>query len=90
MDSIVDAYVCKSSIRGKNPWNILILVNIKYICDFWRLYCPWDWKKSDVLMYEIAPHSKEFASFRRQAWFNLSPGGCGTFHLEATSVYLYI
>lgn len=47
-------------------------------------------KKSDVLMYEIAPHSKEFASFRRQAWSNLSPGGCGTFHKEVTSAYLTV
>lgn len=48
---------------------------------------PGTGKKSDVLMYEIAPHSKEFASFRRQAWSNLSPGGCGTFHWEATKAY---
>lgn len=34
-------------------------------------------KKSDVLMYEIAPHSKEFASFRTKASLVLVPEGAG-------------
>ena len=49
-----------------------------------KKYCiaPGAGNKSDVLTYEIAPHSGEFASFRRQAWSNapLFPGyspACG-------------
>ena len=63
MDSIVDANICKSSIRSKNPWNMLILVFVI----FEDCIAPETGKKSDVLMYEIAPHSKEFASFRTKA-----------------------
>ena len=40
------------------------------------LIVPGAGEKSLVLTYEIAPHSGEFASFRRQAWSNapLFPG----------------
>ena len=65
---------------------MLIFVKVQFEAKILEIF---DWEKSDVLMYEIAPHSKEFASFRRQAWSNLIPGGCGTFHWEVTSAYLY-
>ena len=40
-----------------------------------KKYCiaPGAGNKSDVLTYEIAPHSGEFASFRRQFFFGLMP-----------------
>ena len=45
-----------------------------------KKYCiaPCAGNKSDVLTYEIAPHSGEFASFRRQAWSNAPLSAPGT------------
>ena len=76
MDYIVDFHVCQSLTWGKNSWSILILVNIGLYSFGSTVLSRVLGEKSVVFTYEIAPHSGEFASFRRQAWSNapLFPG----------------
>ena len=68
MDSIVDFKICKSTIRGKIPWNILILGNIVHW--FWK-YCIalGEGNKSDDLdAWFFSPRSEEFGLFWRPTW----------------------
>ena len=48
----------------------MLIVNTVHFMIFDVPYCSGEGKKSDVLTREIAPHSGEFVSFRRQARSN--------------------
>ena len=86
MDSIVDFKICKTTIRGKIPWNILILGNIVHLW-FWK-YCialGEDNKSDDLDVWIFSPRCGEFGLFWRQTWSTapLFPGYGGRVYSHA-------
>ena len=89
MDSIVDFKICKTTIRGKIRWNILILGNIVHLW-FWK-YCialGEDNKSDDLDVLIFSPRWGEFGLFWRQTWSTapLFPGYGGAYTPTQTSL----